>query len=178
MLLRAGVLFVFSCAAGCSDRPRAAPLTTDAVYQNDKVGLRMVAPEGWFMSARTEPPAGELPKPIVLVSYVQSRGEKPADFEVILADVPEGDDLGAFLIARKIGPIKWKSEPSKQPAVIGGAEATHYQFESVGAAPLRRDIYALRRGGKGLYFVVTCSLRDSDQRDQAVRSIESTVWTR
>ena len=33
-------------AAGCADRPKAPPLVTEAVYQNDAIGLRFLTPEG------------------------------------------------------------------------------------------------------------------------------------
>ena len=84
MLLRiAALLPGLVAACGCSsDAPRAAPLTTDAVYQNDVVGVRMAIPDGWHMTARTDPPSGPLPKPIVLVSYSQSKVEKPGQFEL------------------------------------------------------------------------------------------------
>src|SRR5688572_22928786 len=52
-------------ALGCSsDRPKAPPLTNEAVYQNDKIGLRFLTPEGWKVTARTDLPPGQLPRPV------------------------------------------------------------------------------------------------------------------
>jgi hypothetical protein len=177
MLLRiAALLPGLVAACGCSsDAPRAAPLTTDAVYQNDVVGVRMAIPDGWHMTARTDPPSGPLPKPIVLVSYSQSKVEKPGQFELILADVPDGEDAGKFLLERKLGPIKWKPDLQSKPAEVGGRAVTHHQVESAGAGPVRRDIHSIRLGGRVLYFVATIV---PDRRDQTMRILDSVVWTK
>ncbi|MFO0803068.1 MAG: hypothetical protein U0791_08115 [Gemmataceae bacterium] len=177
MLLRiAALLPGLIAASGCSsDVPRAAPLTTDAVYQNETVGVRMAIPDGWYMTARTEPPSGALPKPIVLVSYSQSKVEKPGQFELILAEVPAGEDAGKFLLERKLGPVKWKPDVQSKPAVVGGRPVTHHQVDSLGAAPVRRDLYSIRLGGRVLYFVATIV---PDRREQAMQILDSVVWTK
>src|SRR5262245_5986978 len=72
---------------GCSNRPHAPPLTTEAVYQNDAIGLRFLAPAGWPVQSRATLPAGRLTKPIILVSYQRVPGDKPAEFKVLAADL-------------------------------------------------------------------------------------------
>src|SRR5213594_4361713 len=94
--IRALLPFVM-LAAGCSDRPKAPPLVNESVYQNERVGVRFLAPEGWSITSRSEVPPGPLARPVLLVSYVQSKAEKAAEFELLTAELPEFDDLGRYL---------------------------------------------------------------------------------
>jgi hypothetical protein len=89
---------------GCAERPKAPPLVNDTVYQNDKIGLRFLAPEGWSIASRADLPA-TLPKPIILVAYHTSKGDLSAELEVLAADLPEGSDYGEFLIEHRIGAV-------------------------------------------------------------------------
>src|SRR3954468_18379676 len=89
-------------AAGCPERPKAPPLTNEPVYTNEKIGLRFLAPDGWSVASRATLPPGPLPKPIVLVAYIQNTGQQPAEFELMAADVAEGADLGAYLAEHRI----------------------------------------------------------------------------
>ena len=65
-LVCAVIIFVF-VLAGCQEQPKAPPLVNDTVYQNNTIGLRFLAPEGWSVVSRAELPSS-LPKPVILIS--------------------------------------------------------------------------------------------------------------
>lgn len=166
-------------AAGCSDRPTAPPLVNEAVYRNETVGVRFLAPEGWAVVSRADPPAGQLPRPVVLVSYMHSKGEKPAEFDLVAADVPEGDDPGRFLAEHRIGNEKWAVKGQPEPVVVGGQPATRsVMTRRAGKDEHRREATAVRRGGRVYFFVVTFAAGDAERRDQARKSVESVTWTK
>jgi hypothetical protein len=171
-------LLLVLLAGGCSDRPRALPLSYEAVYQNDKIGLRFLAPEGWTITMRTELPSGPLPKPIVLVGYVQSKGDKPAEFQLLAADLPEDKDLGVFLTEFRIGADKWVVHQTGQPVTVNGTAGTRYMMtRGTGKNEFRREATAFRRGGRVYFFIITFGVADPDRRDQARKSVESAVWS-
>lgn len=166
-------------AAGCSDRPTAPPLVNEAVYRNEAVGVRFLAPEGWSVVSRADPPAGQLPRPVVLVSYMHSQGEKPAEFELVAADVPEGDDPGRFLAGHRIGGEKWAVKGPPEQVTVGGLPATRYVMtRRAGKDEYRREATAVRRGGRVYFFVVSFGAADPERRDQARRCVESVTWTK
>src|SRR4029453_3996680 len=94
-------------ASGCAERPKAPPLVNDTLYQNDKIGLRFLVPDGWALAGGAELPSSPLPKPIILVGYHLSRGENPSELEVLVADLAEDADLGSVLVEHRIGPARW-----------------------------------------------------------------------
>lgn len=164
--------------AGCSDRPKALPLAYEAVYQNDKIGLRFLAPEGWTIVMRSELPSGALPKPVVLVGYVQSKGDKPAEFQLLAADLPEDKDLGVFLTEYRIGADKWMPNKAGEPVTVNGTAGTRYVMtRGTGKNEFRREATAFRRGGRAYFFIITFGAADPDRRDQAHKSVESAVWS-
>src|SRR4051812_863538 len=108
--------------AGCADpRPKAPPLANDAVYQNDKIGLRFLVPEGWLVASRADLPPGPLTKPLVLAGYQNPRGERPADLEVLAADLPADADPGTFAAGHRVGPDKWAPTGPGVPVAVNGA---------------------------------------------------------
>jgi len=168
-----------AAAFGCSQRPQAPPLTNDAVYQNDKAGLRFLAPAGWSIASRTDLPRGELTRPILLVAYFQTAGEKPAEFDLFAMDLAESTDLGQYLAEHRVGPEKWKVKPQPAEVQVGGAAATRYSMTAgSGKDELHREATAIRRGGRVFFFIVTFSPRDDDHRDQIRRVIDSAAWTK
>jgi hypothetical protein len=171
------VFTVLSC--GCSERPKAPPLTNEAIYQNEKVGIRFLAPSGWSISSRADMPSGKLAKPIILVGYLQTSGEKPAEFELVAADVPDGADPGQFLADHRIGPSKWTVKPGAASTQVGGIPATRYDMTAgTGKNEYQREATAVRRGDRVFYFVVTYGMRDGEHRDHAHRCVESVTWTK
>ena len=181
-------LVLLVAASGCTDRPKAPPLVHEAVYQNDKIGLRFLAPEGWSMSSRADLPSGKLPKPIILVAYQVSRGESPSELEVLVADLPEGSDLGKFLIDQRIGAAAWKLSPGIEKVTINGADATRIVLTTtetrVGKAgktnkiEFRREATAFRRGERVYFFIVTFDATDPPARDAARQCVQSATWTK
>ena len=175
---RAGLALVVAlAAAGCSDRPHAPRLSNDPVYQNDTIGVRFLAPEGWSIVSRSELPPGTLPRPVVMATYVQSKGERPAEFELMAADLPDGADLGQYLAENRIGPEKWAVKSAGQPVTVNGVAATRYTLaRGSGRNEFRREVTAFRRGGRVYFFIITFGVSDPENRDQARKSVESVTW--
>ena len=174
----AGLAFALALlAVGCSDRPKAPPITNDPVFQNDKIGLRFLAPEGWPMVARADPPPGRLSRPVVIVSYAQAKGEKPAEFELMAADLPDDADLVQFLADHRIGKDKWDVKPAAEPVKVNGVAGTRYTMtRGSGKNEYRREATAFRRNERVYFFIVTFGAADPEHRDHARRSIESISW--
>lgn len=165
-------------AVGCSQRPSAPPLANDAVYQNDKAGIRFLAPANWAITSRTDLPRGELTRPILLVAYHQVAGEKPAEFDLFVMDLPDDADLGAYLAEHRVGPEKWTVNPQTVPVPVGGLAGTRYDMTAGrGKDELQREAVAVRRGRRVYFFITTFSPHDDDHREQTHRSIESVAWT-
>jgi hypothetical protein len=173
-------------ACGCQERPKAPPLVNDTVYQNDKIGLRFLAPDGWSVLSRAELPAGALPKPIVLVAYQMGKGDTTSELEVLAADLAEDADLGRFLAEHRIGAAAWTIKSPAETVTINGAAATRFVLTrmdkgskvSKGKGEIRREATAFRRGGRVYFFIVTFVAGDGLARDAARQSVESVTWTR
>ena len=124
MTLRPASAFVFPClliAGGCTEKPKAPPLVNDTVYQNDKIGLRFLAPEGWSVSSRAELPADALPKPIIVIAYHFNKGGTHSELEVLAADLSENAELGKFLAEHRIGAVAWTLKPPPESVTINGS---------------------------------------------------------
>jgi hypothetical protein len=172
------LFFLFLVSSGCSNRAKAPPLTNEAFYQNEKVQLRFLAPPGWVVRARTDLPPGALLKPVLLISYAQSTGEKAAEFAVFVADVPDGVDLGQYQLETRIGPQQWKLKPGTTTISVGGQQAARYEMTSgTGKEEFHRETTAIRRGGRVVFFIVTVGAHDSELLDQANHSIAGATWT-
>jgi hypothetical protein len=166
-------------AGGCSERPKAPPLVNDSVYQNDKIGLRFLAPEGWSMSSRAELPPGPLSKPVILVAYHLSKGESHSELEVMAADLPADSDLGKFLLEHRIGAAAWTLKPPPEKVTINGVEATrHVLTRTASRGEVRREATAFRRGDRVYFFIVTFAANDPGARDAARQCVQSANWTK
>ncbi|MBX9627109.1 MAG: hypothetical protein K2X82_25125 [Gemmataceae bacterium] len=163
--------------AGCADRPSAPPLVAEAVYRNPAAGVRFLAPDGWEMVGRADLPPGPLPHPVVLVTYIEATGDRPGEFELVAADLPEDADLGAFLAGYRIGGQKWDDNPAAEPVAVNGAPATRYTFtRGKKKGEFKREVTAFRRGGRVYFFAITYGATDPAHRDQARKSVESVTW--
>jgi hypothetical protein len=160
-------------------RPHAPPLTNDAVYRNDAIGLQFLVPEGWSITSRTELPPGPLAKPLILATYIQGQADHPAELEVLAADVSEGMDLVRFLADNPIGATKWKAVGAPQSVSVNGAPATRVTLVgSTGKVESRREVTAFRRGDRTFLFMITYRAPDSAARDAARRAVESAAWSK
>jgi hypothetical protein len=172
------VALVAVLAAGCTERPKAPPLTNEAVYQNDKIGLRFLAPEGWSITARTDLP-GTLPRPVTVVSYAVTHAGKSADLEVTAADLPDGTDLGAFLAGYQVGAQKWALKKGPDDVTVNTATAKRFLMSAgKGKDEVQREATAFRRGGRVYFFLVSFPASEPDRRDQGRKSVESVTFTK
>jgi hypothetical protein len=165
--------------AGCSNRPHAPPLTTEAVYQNDAIGLRFLAPAGWPVQSRATLLAGRSAKPIILVSYQRVPSDKPAEFKVLAADLASDTSLEHFLTDMQVGPETWSPPSAAQPLTVNGAEATRFvQSRTQGKEEYRREVTAFRRGDRVYLFLVNFLASDAASRDAVRAAVGSVTWTK
>lgn len=171
------LLLILFTACGCTAKPKAPPLVNDTVYQNDKIGLRFLAPEGWSVSSRADLPPSALPKPIILVAYHLSKAGSHSELQVLAADLPEDADLGNVLVEHRIGAAKWTLKPPPEKVTINGTDATRYILTRVSdKKEVRREATAFRSGGRVYFFIITFSSGDSAARDAARQSVQSVNW--
>lgn len=165
--------------AACTDRPKAPPLTDEAVFRDDATGLRFLAPAGWAMEARANVPAGRLPKVIVVVSYRRPTGARPATFEVLAADVPADADQERFLAEHGTGNERWAPRSPARPVQINAADAAQFvQARMQGKEEVRREATAFRRGDRVYFFVLTYSAAEPEVRDAVRSTVESITWAK
>jgi len=164
-------------APGCIERPKAPPLVNDTVYQNDRIGLRFLAPDGWALASRADLPSSPLPKPIILVGYHLSRGDNQSELEVLAADLPEDADLGRVLLEHRIGAAVWTQKPPAEAISINGVDANRIHLtRKTDKGEVRREATAFRRGGRVYYFIITFAASDVAARDAARQSVQSVNW--
>jgi hypothetical protein len=171
-------LMLALAVAGCTERPKAPPLVNETVYQNDKIGLRFAAPDGWSLASRADLPATPLPKPTVMAAYHLSKGGNLSTLEVLAADLPDGADLGNVVVEHRIGGAAWVLKPPAEAVTVNGAEATRYVLtRMVGRGEVRREATAFRRGGRVYFFIITFAYGDAASRDAARDSVKSVTWS-
>jgi predicted Zn-dependent protease len=175
------MLLVLPLAAlvACSERPQAPPLTAEAVFQYEEIGLRFLAPAGWPIQSRAVLPTGPLRKPIVLVAYQKGAGEKPAEFKLVVADVSPETNLDQFLSEYRVGTEQWVAVPPTETVTINNAEATrHLQRRTQAKDEIRREVTAFRRGGRVYLFLVVFAATDGGSRDAVRTAVGSVAWTK
>jgi hypothetical protein len=169
---------LLAAATGCQERPRAPALTHDPVYANDRVGVRFTPPPGWSLIAKSEPPAGKLKKPVMLVAYNHPTGERPTDLELLAVDgVVEGADLGQFLLDNPVGRDKWNAKEAAKPVTVNGTPATRLTLTRQGhSGTIDREVTAFRRGDRTYLFFITYVVDDRTDRDAAHKCVEAVEW--
>jgi hypothetical protein len=171
------VALLLAGACGCADRPKAPPLVNDTVYQNDRIGLRFLAPDGWSLVTRAEPPSSPLPKPVILVAYQLVKGGSFSELQVLAADLADDADYGNFLIEHRIGAAGWTIKSPTETVSINGVEAIRVTLtRQEKRAEMHREATAFRRGGRVYFFIVTFAAGDSAARDAARQSVLSVNW--
>src|SRR5262249_1800767 len=102
--------------AGCDDKPRAPPLGQgEAVYHNQREGLRLEPPSGWSQHGRVESLSGPQDQERVLVKYKRLDASGPAFFRASLIDLPESTAVESFLRSRPPGPDNWRPTSESEP---------------------------------------------------------------
>jgi hypothetical protein len=166
-------------AGGCSDRPKAPPLTDEAVFQDDRVGLRFLVPAGWAVQSRAAVPDGPLSRTVVVASYRRVTGQRPATLEVLAADVPADADLERWLAEHGTGGETWGPRPPVRTVTINGAAATRFgQTRAPGSEEFRRDVTAFRRGHLVYFFVLRHAAADPDIPEAVRSTVDSITWTK
>ena len=170
---------LIAVAVGCSDKPQAPPLTDEAVFEDDRVGLRFLVPDGWVVQSRATVPEGPLSRTIIVVSYRRDLGQRPVTLEVLVADVPADANLERWLAERGTGGEMWSARGPNKSVTINGVEATHFgQTRTKGSDELRRDVTAFRRGNRVYFFVLRHTAANGDVAETVRSTIESISWTK
>src|SRR5262249_23226620 len=142
---------LLTALTGCgSSRPRAPALQDEPVFENKQEGLRFLAPNGWKMRARTEVPAGKLTAERLLVEYQNLNPDRPANLEVIMADVSPSIGLPECAESRGQAPEEWRKTGSES-LEVGGLPAVRVTFADSMERPGKaeravKEIVAVRRG--------------------------------
>lgn len=166
-------------AAGCEEKPKAPPLKYEALFQSDNARIRFLAPRNWEIVTRSDVPPGELAKPVLLVSYLQSVGlARPAEFELYIADLPADTSFRTWYSGRKFGPAPWKLKDGEEAVEVGGVRGERFTSSvASGKDEQLRETTAFRRGNRVYFFILTCAARDEDLRDHVRSCIASATWT-
>jgi hypothetical protein len=170
------VLPLAALVAGCSSHPSAPALTNEAVFEDDRAGLRFVVPDGWLMTMRGVAPPGRLDKPAQLVRFRPPVADRAADLELIAVDLAAAQDIGKYLGEHQPGADKWTAAGPPKPVSAGGADGSRYEYTSATKTGIRREVTAFRRGDRVYLFLTTFGANDTASRDQARLAVESTVW--
>lgn len=171
-------MFPLLLVAACADRPKAPPLTTEAVFQDDRIGLRFLVPAGWAIQSRTAIPDGPLNRTIVVASYRRMAGAKPATFEVLAMSPPPDADPERYLAEHGPGSEKWVRGSPANLAAEGAGPVRFVQVREPGKGDARRDVVADRRGDRLYYFVLTAPANDAEARAAVRTTIDSITWAK
>lgn len=167
--------------SGCHERPRAPVLRDDPVYQNDREGIRFLAPDGWGQTLRGEVPRGKVEKERTLVDYRRPiegpTPERPASLRVSLVDLPPSTDLAAFLAKRAYSIARWRLAGPVEEATVGTLSGQRYYFLGQSdRGELAREVVAVRRGERVYFFTAVFEPKDTEVRDQLRRVVASVIW--
>lgn len=166
-------------AAGCADRPKAPPLTTEAVYRSDAAGVRFLVPDGWVVTSRAEPPAGPLDRVVVMATYVNPKADRGGSLHLVATDQPADADPAAVVAGLKLGPEVWAPRPPAVAVAVNGADATRVTLaRTAGATEHVREATVFRRGPRAYVLVATFATTDRQSRDAVRRAVESAAWDR
>jgi hypothetical protein len=162
---------------GCSDTPRAPTIVQEAIYQNDRIGLQFATPEGWLIQTKTDLPAGVLPKPVLLVSYLCSKGEG-LQLQVEAANSVPDAEVESFLTNTPAGESGWKIKEPQKAIAVRGVPAIRLLLKRTSSkhGELLKEVIVFQRAERTYFFSILYSTSDRAVRDQANQSIQSIVW--
>jgi hypothetical protein len=167
---------LLAAAAACDSRPRAPALVDNAVYQNEREGLRFLVPDGWLQQGRSELPAGPIDRERMLVLYRQPDAGPPSSLGLTVVDIGAGADLGKHVVEASGTAPPWKLI-DKQEARVGSRPAERYRLSA--RAPegeLRREVVAVRKGGRVYFFTGTWGANDTASPEQVRRTLDAVLW--
>lgn len=166
-------------ATACTDGPKAPPLTDEAVFRDDTIGLRFLVPAEWAVKSRGVVPPGRLGRTVVVVSYQRPAGRRPATFDVLAIDRSTDDDLGRAAAEHGPGSGEWVAQSPARQVIVNGSDATQIVLVPVhGKDDGRREVTAFHRGDRVYLFILTYSAADPDVRDAVRSTVESITWTK
>jgi hypothetical protein len=170
-------LLALLLSAGCGG-PRAPALVDEPVYQNSREGLRFSVPDGWTQSARGEIPGGSIDRERLLVEYRLLTAEKPAALMVTRIDLPESEELAAYMARRQPSSEGWRQLGPVESFEIDRAPAQRFIFaQGSGTQGLGREIVAVRRGKRVYVFTATLAPTDTQARQHVRRALENITWS-
>jgi hypothetical protein len=173
VLLAAGIVVL----SGCGSRPRAPAILDELVYQNDREGLRFLAPQGWTQHTRAELPAGKLEQERLLVAYRQQEPDSPADLEIAAMDFPESKDLTAYLAAASHGVKQWRLAGKPETVQINGVTGVRTILTGQqGSMNITKEVVSFRRGERVFLFTGFYAPSDSKARDAVRQAVGSVMW--
>jgi hypothetical protein len=163
---------------GCNSRPRAPALVNESVYQNDQEGFRFEVPDGWIIHAKTTLlPGVPVPKEKMLVAFRRPHAKRMAVMEVACVDLPEDADLTLQLIGKRTDADAWKQSAPTEAASVGDIPGQRFFFSKMGRDYLlKKEVVAVRRGGRFYFFVLVAVPEDLTARDEIRRVIAGVTW--
>jgi hypothetical protein len=163
---------------GCTSRPRAPTLVNDAVYQNDEAGFRLEIPKNWAVQSKTILMRGEaVPQERKLIGYKLPDIDRPASFEISCMDMPEGADLVSHFTAGRTGPEAWRPSGPIESIALGSVPAHRLILTfGTGAGALRKEVVAVRSGGRVYFFTLVCAPDDVGSRETIRQELSRITW--
>lgn len=166
---------LFLAPAACAPRPSAPALEESPFYHNKQEGFRFEAPDGWKMTARGEYPTGRTETERLLVEFRRLKGDTPATLLVSMVDLPEADDLVAYLRKNQLV-RQWKLTPAES-LELGGRTGERFIFQGTqGKAEMVQEVVAVRRGGRIYLFTGIYRGGDNKARGQIRGAVGSVTW--
>jgi hypothetical protein len=174
---QAWLLFaVLALTAGCNRPPRAPALRDEPVYSNQRDGLSFLSPEGWLLTAKSDPPNEISERDRLLVCYQSPAATLKAWFELSRADWPESTDVPARLaLPSHASGTAWQPSGNPQPEKVGDTEGTRYTFTNQERI---KESTVVRRGPHLYFFTVISEKTDQQARQQIRKIIADARWTK
>jgi hypothetical protein len=165
---------------GCDLRPVAPELNQhERTYHNAEEGFRFEAPSGWSRHAVSSFPPGPQREERLWVKYKRLTDNRPTFFRVSFIDLPESASVAQYLGDRPAGPENWRLASEKETVDLDGVAATRYRFTGSWAADVMvKEVVAVRRGHRWLFFTGIYPADDTSARRQIRETLASIRWDR
>lgn len=161
----------------CSSEPRAPALRNDPVFEDSREGIRFLAPDSWVQKVRGSVPPGAATQERALVEYQRAGGTQGASFRLSLIDLPESENLSAYLARPSFSVENWKPLVKPEEVPIGSAKGQRFLFGGrLGRTEMVKEVVAVRRGNRTYFFTSLYEPRDPQARDEIRGILQSVVW--